>query len=311
MLHLTEADVRRLLPMERALELVELGFRHLAAGRAANHPRRRLQLNSSAMLHYMAALDLETGYLGAKLYTTHPRTGAHFVVLLYGAGGEPLAFLDANALGQIRTGAATGVATRYLARPDARVIGLLGSGFQARTQLEAVAKVRALSEARVFSRSPENRGRFAGEMSQLLSLPVHPAESAEEAVRGADIVITATTSRDPVLLGRWLEPGMHVNAVGSNQARRRELDAEAVSRAALVVADSIEQAKRESGDLIAAFEQEARGWDHVAELSSVVAGTHPGRRSPQEVTLFKSNGLALEDIAAAAYVFEQARAEVG
>jgi ornithine cyclodeaminase/alanine dehydrogenase-like protein (mu-crystallin family) len=306
MLYLTESQVRDLLPMDRAIDLVEAGLRHWAAGRAENHPRRRLQLGSSAMLHYMTALDLETGYLGAKLYTTHPETGAHFFVLLFSAAGRPLASIEANVLGQIRTGAATGVATRCLARPDAGVVGVIGSGFQARTQLEAVARVRSIRQAKVFSRSPENRAGFAKAMEAALNLPVVPVASAREAAEEADIVITATNARDPVLAGEWLEPGMHVNAVGSNHARRRELDAEAVRRADLIVADSVEQARAESGDLIQAFETQGGRWEAVVELRDVVAGTAPGRSRIDQITLFKSNGLALEDIAVAGYLYEQA-----
>ena len=306
MLSLSEAQVRELLPMDRAIELVEAGLRHWAAGRAQNHPRRRLQHESSAILHYMTVVDLETGYLGAKLYTTHPRTGAHFFVLLFSWDGRPLASIEANALGQIRTGAATGVATRLMSRPGSRVAGVIGSGFQARTQLEAVARVRTIGEARVYSRDEQKRGRFAAEMQAALGLSVIAADSARRAVDGADIVITATNARDPVLLGEWLNPGTHVNAVGSNHARRRELDAEAVRRSGRIVADSIDQAQMESGDLIAAFEAGAGKWSDVLELADVVAGRVAGRTSDDQVTLFKSNGLALEDIAVAGWLYEQA-----
>ena len=311
MLYLTESQVRQLLPMDKAIELVEGGFLHLAAGRARNHPRRRLQLETSAMLHYMAAVDTESGYLGAKIYSTHPKGGAHFLVLLYALDGRPLALIEANALGQIRTGAASAVATRRLANPEASIVGLIGAGFQATTQLEAVALVRRLSEVRVYSRSESNRRQFAENMSKALRLPVAPVHSAEQAIRGCHIAITATTSRDPVLLGNWLSPGTHINAVGSNQARNRELDGAAVNRAALVVTDSIEQAKLESGDLIAAFENEQGRWERVVELADVLSGRHPGRRNKDEVTLFKSNGVALEDIAVAGYVYHQALANSG
>src|SRR5712692_7308291 len=305
-LHITESDVRRLLPMEKAIELVESGFLHLASGEAQNHPRRRVQCGASATLHYMAAVDLAFGYLGAKIYSTHPQTGAYFTVLLYAADGRPLASIEANALGQIRTGAASGVATRLLARPEAAVVGVIGSGFQAETQLEALALVRRVREIRVFSRSAENRNRFASEMGRRLGVPVAAAETAEEAIHGCDIAVTATSARDPVLMGDWLAPGCHVNAVGSNHARRRELDAAAVGRASLIVADSVEQARMESGDLIAAFEQGAGNWDQVVELADVLSGKHPGRRAATDVTLFKSNGLALEDIAVAGYVYQEA-----
>lgn len=301
MLSLTEEQVRALLPVDQAIELVEAGLRHWAAGRAQNHPRRRLQLGASATLHYMTAVDLETGYLGAKLYTTHPQTGAHFYVLLFSSDGRPLASMEANALGQIRTGAATGVATRHLARAGPQAVGLIGSGFQARTQLEAVARVRPVLEARVYSRSEEHRRQFAAEMQAALGFPVRAVGSAEEAVRGTGIVITATNARDPVLLGEWLEPGMHINAAGSNHARRRELDTAAVGRADLIVADSVEQSRMESGDLIAAFEAGAGRWDQVRELRNLVQ-----RERDDQITLFKSNGLALEDIAVAGWLYEQA-----
>lgn len=306
MLHITESQVRELLPMEKAIELVESAFLHLAGSQAQNHPRRRVQLGSSATLHYMAAVDLATGYLGAKIYPTHPATGAHFTVLLYAADGRPLASIEANALGQIRTGAASGVATKLLARSSARIVGLIGSGFQAETQLEAVARVRGIHEARVFSRSRERREDFAARMTARLGFHVVPVETAGDAIRECDIAITATTARDPALLGEWLRPGTHINAVGSNHARRRELDAAAVGRAALIAADSIEQSKMESGDLIAAFDQGAGGWERVIELADLLSGKVPGRASEDAITLFKSNGLALEDIAVAGYVFERA-----
>jgi len=308
-IHITESQVREFLPMGRALELVETGFLHLAEGKAKNHPRRRLQLGSSATLHYMSAVDTASGYLGTKLYTTHPRTGAHFTVLLYAADGLPLASIEANALGQIRTGAASGVATRLLARPDAAVLGLIGSGFQAETQLEAIALVRSLKEVRVYSRSAENRRRFAEKMSRYLPLAVQPVETAEKAIRGCDIVVTATNARDPVLLGEWLEPGMHINAIGSNHFLRRELDAAAVLRATLVVVDSIEQAKMESGDLIAAYDPAGAEWERVVELADLLSGKcAPAPESG--ISLFKSNGLALEDISVAGYVYEQALAKM-
>lgn len=294
--------------MEKAIELVEAGFLHLAAGRVRNHSRQRLQLDTSATLHYMAAVDLASGYLGIKVYSTHPQTGAHFTLLLYAADGRPLASIEANALGQIRTGAASGVATRRLARPDAAVVGLIGSGFQAESQLEAVAKVRQVREVRVFSRSAERRKQFAAGMSASLGLPVTAVETAERAIRGCHIAITATNARDPVLHGEWLEPGMHLNAIGSNHARRRELDVAAVNRASRIVADSVEQSKIESGELIAAFEQHPGGWERVAELADVLAGEAPGRQAEDDITLFKSNGVALEDTTVGGYVYQQAMA---
>jgi ornithine cyclodeaminase/alanine dehydrogenase-like protein (mu-crystallin family) len=295
MLHLTEADVAALLPMEQAVRLVEDAFRTLAAGESQNQPRRRLVLPGGAMLHQLAGAW--GGYFGTKIYSTHPRHGAHFHVLLYDAAtGRPLAFLEANRLGQIRTGAASGVATRLMAREDASVLAVIGTGFQAETQVAAVRCVRNITETRVWSRSPERRASFAGRFGAVAP------ESAEAAVRGADIVCTITYAKDPVLDDAWIAPGCHLNAAGSNNPQRRELPAELVLRTQIVAVDSREQARYESGDLLLA----GLDLDGVVELEEIAAGRRPGRTSPAGVTIFKSNGLGVQDVAAAAYVYEQA-----
>ncbi len=305
---LSEADVRAVLTMPVALDAVEQAFRHLAEGKAVLHPRRRFALPEKVFLHYMAAADTETGYAGLKIYTS-ARGSARFLTPLYRTRtGELVALLEADYLGQMRTGAASGVATKYMARPDAATVGILGTGLQARTQLEAVAAVRPLASVRAFSRNPERRAQFAREMTERLHLPVYPAGSAEEAVREAEIVITATNASTPVLLGRWLAPGTHINAIGANFPQKRELDEEAVRRAGIIAVDSREQAMLESGDLLAVFGgREASAWLAVRELADIVAGHAPGRTSARQVTLFKSNGVALEDIAVAACVVELAQ----
>lgn len=307
MIHITEQQVRETLTMAKAIELLEDGFRRLGQGRAVNHPRRRVRLENGAMLHYMAAGDNDSGFLGGKVYATNPRTGAHFVVLLFDPSGSPAATIEADLLGQVRTGAASGVATRYMARKEAATLGMIGSGYQARSQLEAVAEVRKLSRARVYSRSAENRGRFAREMSERLGLAIDPVDSAEKAVREADIVVTITNSRQPVLEGEWLPAGCHVNAAGSNRAKRREIDARTMERAAVIAADSVEQAKIEAGDLIQAADEGRLDWGKVSELSAIISGRIPGRTSDQDITLFESQGLAIEDLAAAEYVYQQVR----
>jgi len=219
-----------------------------------------------------------------------------------------VALLEADYLGQMRTGAASGIATKYMARADATTAGIIGTGLQARTQLEAIAAVRQLSSVRAYSRNPERRAQFAREMTERLQLPVYPAGSAEEAVREAEIVVTATNSSTPVLLGRWLAPGTHVNAIGANFPQKRELDEEAVRRAGIIAVDSREQAMLESGDLLAAFGGlEASAWMVVRELADIVAGRVPGRTDARQVTLFKSNGVAVEDVAVAARVVELAQ----
>jgi ornithine cyclodeaminase/alanine dehydrogenase-like protein (mu-crystallin family) len=209
----------------------------------------------------------------------------------------------------MRTGAATGVATKYLANSNARSLGIIGTGYQARTQLEAVAAVRRLERVRAYGRDSERRAKFCREMSARIGVTVEPVNSGEEAVRGADIVITATSATQIVLEGEWLAPGMHINAMGANWPQKRELDAAAVTRSDVVAVDSIEQAKMEAGDLIQAFGDDASRWETVRELSGIVAGKIPGRAGANQITLFKSIGIATWDVAAAARVFELAVAQ--
>jgi ornithine cyclodeaminase/alanine dehydrogenase-like protein (mu-crystallin family) len=303
---LTEADVRSLLTMPIALEVVEDSLRRQGEGQLILQPRHRLKMPDNGLLHYMAAADPVGGYIGMKLYT-NVRGVTRFVVPLFrSATGEMAALIEADALGQIRTGAASGVATKYLANSNARSACIIGTGYQARTQLEAVAAVRRLERVRAFGRDPERRAQFCREMSARIGVPVEPANSGEEAVRGADIVITATSATKIVLEGAWLAPGMHINAMGANWPQKRELDAAAVSRSDVVAVDSMEQAKMEAGDLIQAFREDAARWETVRELSAIVAGKNPGRDNANQITLFKSIGIATWDLAAAVRVFELA-----
>ncbi len=302
-LFLSESDVQDLLPMERALELVEQSFRAADAGRAENKPRERIFLPETS-LHYMAAALPEENLMGMKIYTIGPSSWRFLVVLFRASDGALLALIEADHLGRIRTGAASGVATKFLARPDAARLALLGAGRQARTQLEALARVRSLATVRVFSRDEKRRGDFCREMRERLGIDVAPAETAEAAVRSADVVVTATTSRQPVLRGEWLLPGAHVNAIGANMANRRELDDSALARAGLLAVDSIEQSRQESGDLIQGLKN--RDWQSVVELREIVAGRRPGRTAADEITVFKSNGIALWDVAVAGEVYRQA-----
>ncbi len=304
MLYLAEEDVRALLPMTEAIRLMRETFQALAGETAQNLPRRRLLIPSGAVLHSMAGAC--GAYFGAKVYATHPKHGAHFVFLLYDSDtARPLALIEANWLGQIRTGAASGLATGLLARPDAGRIGIIGTGFQARSQLEAMLAVRKVDTVRIFSRTEERRRRFAAECAAF-GVEVVAASTAREAVAGADIVVTATWAKDPVLEDEWIGPGVHINAVGSNNARRRELPAGLVRRADLIVVDSLEQSRIESGDLLLALEPAQWNDPRLVELKEVVIGK-AGRRSASDVTVFKSNGLGVEDVAAAGFVYQQAR----
>lgn len=308
MLFLGESDVRRLLSMDSALELVERAFLSLAQGTAFNQPRRRVIVPQGATLHVMAAADAASGYLGAKIYSTSRETARFLFLLFRSDTGEPLAQIGADYLGQVRTGAASGVATRHMASEEAAVLAVVGTGKQARTQVQAIARVRKLRQVRVFSRDAERRAAFAAWVTQEIGIPAQAAESARQALEGAQIAVTATTSRQPVVCGEWLEQGMHLNAIGSNSAVYCELDDAAVARAEVIVTDSLEQARLESGELIAAFENRPEEWSRVRELCRVVSGEQPGRESSRQITLFKSNGIALEDVAVGGFVYEQALA---
>ena len=306
-LHISEAEVREVLNMPLAIEAVEEISRKQALDEVVVHPRRRFELPGGGFFHYMAAADYSRGFLAMKQYT-YVRGKLCFLVPLYEmATGDLLTLIEADYMGQLRTGAASGVATRYLARKEARVAAIIGTGGQARTQLEAVAAVRKLESVRAYGRDATKREKFCKEMSERLGIPVLPSASAGEAARGADIVSTATTTSLPVLSGADLTPGVHINAIGANHAHKRELDDEAVASADVIVVDSVEQSRQEAGDLIIAFHGDEICWTGVKKLSDVVAGKTSGRTSDAEVTLFKSNGIASWDLAVAMKVYALAR----
>jgi len=305
-LFLREADVATLAGMDDVIDAVERGFREYGAGRAVNRPRQRVAVDGGT-LYVMAAGLPAWGVFGLKSYAV-TRGGRRVIALLYSAeDGQLLAVMEAEELGRLRTGAASGVATRYLARADAGAVGILGTGFQARTQLQAIARVRPVALVKAYSRTPARREAFAEEMVDALGAEVVAVDSAEEAVADVDIIVTITSAREPVLRGAWLRPGVHVNAAGSNTAGRRELDAEAVGRAARVVVDARDQAMIEAGDLLGPVETGGLSWDQVEELGPIVAGSAPGRRSDDEVTLFESQGIALEDVATMHLIYTRAR----
>ena len=306
-LHIRESEVRAVLDMPAALEAIEEISRKQATGEVVVHPRRRFELPGGGFFHYMAAADYSAGFVAMKQYT-YVRGVLRFLVPLYEMrSGDLLALIEADYMGQLRTGAASGVATNFLARKDAKIAGIIGAGGQAKTQLEAVANVRNLASVRVFSRNSAKREAFAQEMSQRLGLRVDPVASAAEAVRDADIVCTATTTSNPVVHGADLARAVHINAIGANHANKRELDEEAVASADVIVVDSVEQSRQEAGDLIMAFHGDEICWTGVKKLSEVVAGKTTGRTSDGEVTLFKSNGIASWDLAVAMRVYSAAK----
>jgi ornithine cyclodeaminase/alanine dehydrogenase-like protein (mu-crystallin family) len=304
---LSENDVREVLTMDLALAAVEEGLRKLALDEAQNIPRGRAQTDH-AMLHLMGAAAKTLGHLAYKAYGTSRRGASFHVGLFDGKTGELQALIQADYLGQVRTGAASGVATKYMARPDASQVGVYGSGGQARTQLQAVCKVRKIRGVHVFSPNAERRERFAREMSELCQVDVEAVSRPESVARDKDVVITATTSPEPVLSGNWLSEGTHINAVGSNMLTKAELDATAVRRCDSIVVDSKEQARLEAGDFVQVLDEGLLKWSDVHELGQVIVGRFVGRAHPQDVTLFKSVGIAIEDLAVAAKVYAAARA---
>ena len=308
-LHIDESEVRQLLTMPMAIDAVEDISRKQGQGRVFIHPRRRFQLGDGGFFHLMAALDKESGYVATKQYT-YVKGNLCFLVTLFSATtGELLALIEADYLGRLRTGAASGVATKYLAQKGARSAAIIGTGGQAETQLEAISCVRLLDSVFVYGRNPERRKQFCRAMSERLSIDVYPMESAAAAVRDAKIASTATTSSHPVLTAADLPPGIHINAIGANHAHKQELEAAAVTKADLIFVDSLEQSKQEAGDLIIPFQNEPQRWHDVHDLAQLVVGQAPGRTSDTQITLFKSNGIAAWDLAVAVKVYDLAKSK--
>lgn len=308
-LFLSEAEVRQLLTMDLALAAVEAAHRAHALGRAIDIPRQRTRV-PTASLHILQGALLDegaNGVLGYKAYTAS-KAGARFLVHLFDAAdGKLQAVIEADFLGMMRTGAAGGIAAKYLARPAASVVGMIGAGWQAQGQLEALCKVRPIRQVRLYARNADKCRLASADFSRRFGVEVVPVDSAEAAVRGSEIVVTATTSGTPVVFGDWIEPGAHVNAVGSNALVRRELDEKAVGKAALVCVDSRATALRESGDLLPALEKGRLHEGQFTELGEIVAGIRPGRGDDQAITLFESQGMAIQDLALARRLLEMAQ----
>jgi ornithine cyclodeaminase/alanine dehydrogenase-like protein (mu-crystallin family) len=305
---LRESDVRALLTMPDTVACVEAAMKAQGRAQARNQPRQRIKLPRGT-LHMLAGADLtgeSGGYVGVKAYTSF-REGNRFLTMLYSAeNGRLLAIVESDYLGMMRTGAASGVATKYLARADADVLAIFGTGWQARGQVLAIAAVRDLRQVRVFSRDAGHRQKFIEELSGELSAELVSCESPAEALDGALIVATATTARDPLFPSDAVVDGTHVNAAGSNSLIRREIDERLVRRAGLVVVDSRSEAREECGDLLIPVERGWLDWELLPEMSAILAGQARGRQSDAEITLFESQGLGLQDVAAAAHVYRRA-----
>jgi ornithine cyclodeaminase/alanine dehydrogenase-like protein (mu-crystallin family) len=298
-LYLSEQDVDGLLGPADAVAAIEECFARMARGAVELMPRERLPLPEGS-LAVMAAADTELGFAGTKCYVSTGE-GARFAVLLFHADEPELAaVIDANRLGQLRTGAASAVAAKHLARPEATTLGVIGCGWQAESQVACIREaLPSITTVVAYCRTPKSLRDFCKRTGAT------PAEDHREAA-AQHIVVTATTSRDPVLRGDWLATGTLVCAMGANVARHRELDNKVIERAAFVCCDSRAQARRESGDLIDPIEAGVLDWLEVHELQEVVAGEVEGRADPEDIVVFKSNGLAAWDIALAAVAFERA-----
>jgi alanine dehydrogenase len=304
---LRESDVEQLLTMPLAIELIERVHREYSTGNAIDVPRERTRLPKAA-LHILQGAVPSAGIFGYKAYTSS-REGVRFIVYGFSAErGNLDVIVEANRLGMMRTGAAGGVAAKWLARADAKVVGVFGSGWQAEGQIEALAQVRKLERVKVFSRNAGKLAAFCERMATKLKVAVVPAATAEDAVRGSDILVTITTSATPVFPGEAVAPGTHINAAGSNSLLRQEIDEATVRKCSPIVVDSRPSAIKEAGDLLPALEKGRLHAGALTELGEVIAGLRPGRTSPEQVTLFESQGMAMQDLIIAAELLKLARA---
>lgn len=305
-LYLREEEVRQVLSMPLAIEAVASAHRSHAQGLAQDLPRNRVRTPRSA-LHVLQGGLVPEGVVGYKAYTSSREANRFLVHLFSAENGRPLAVIEANYLGMVRTGAASGVATRCLARPESRVAGVFGAGWQAWGQIEALCAVRDFEKIKVYARNRDKLAQFCADMTLALGREVVPARDARETVAGSDVVTTITTASVPLFDGDWLEPGCHVNGAGSNALIRRELDESALRRCQVVCVDSRAVATKESGDLLPLLEKGRLSEGQLVELGEILVGVRPGRTSGEQITLFESQGMAIQDLAVAAHVLGLAR----
>lgn len=306
-LFLSEADVKQLLTVDMALEAVESAHRDLSLGQAIDTPRARSRLPQTVLHILQGALPAQ-GVLGYKAYTSN-KSGNRFLVHLFDAAtGLHKAVIEADYLGMIRTGAVSGVAAKWLARPDATVAGVFGSGWQAEGHVRAICRALPLECVKVFGRKADKLRDFCARMSEATGTTVVPAASAEDAVRGSDLVGTVTTAAQALFDAEWLEPGAHINAAGSNALIRQELSEAAIRKCELITVDSVPTALAEAGDLLPLLEKGRLHSRQLVELGEVIVGRHPGRASAEQITLFESQGMAIQDLAIALRVLAAAQA---
>jgi len=306
-LFLTENDVKTVLTVEMAMAGVESAHRDLALGQAIDTPRARSRLPQTVLHILQGALPAQ-GVIGYKAYTSN-RSGNRFLVHLFdAASGSLLAVIEADYLGMMRTGAASGVAAKWLARPDSTVAGVFGAGWQAEGHVRAICAALPLERVKVFSRRSERLTAFCTRLSAETGVEIVPATSAEETVRGSDLIGTVTTAAQPLFDAEWLEEGAHINAAGSNALIRQELSEATVRRCNLVTVDAVATALAEAGDLLPLLEKGRLQARQLVELGEVIVGRHVGRQNASEITLFESQGMAIQDLAVALRVLEAAKA---
>jgi ornithine cyclodeaminase len=306
-LFLSEDDVKKLLTVAMAMEAVESAHRDLALGLAIDTPRARSRLPQTVLHILQGALPAQ-GVIGYKAYTSN-RSGNRFLVHLFdAASGRLRAVIEADYLGMIRTGAVSGVAAKWLARPDSTMAGVFGAGWQAEGHVQAICAALPLERVKVFSRHADKLQAFCQRLSEQTGVAVVPAVSAEETVRGSDLLGTVTTAAQPLFDAEWLEEGVHINAAGSNALIRPELSEAAVKRCALVAVDSVPTAVAEAGDLLPLLEKGRLHPRQLVELGEVIVGRHAGRTSVEQITLFESQGMAIQVLAVALRVLAAAEA---
>ena len=306
-LFLTENDVKTVLTVEMAMAGVESAHRDLALGQAIDTPRARSRLPQTVLHILQGALPAQ-GVIGYKAYTSN-RGGNRFLVHLFdAASGGLLAVIEADYLGMMRTGAASGVAAKWLARPDSTVAGVFGAGWQAEGHVRAICAALPLERVKVFSRRSERLAAFCTRLATETGVDIVPGSSAEETVRGSDLIGTVTTAAQPLFDAEWLEEGAHINAAGSNALIRQELSEAAVRRCSLVTVDAVPTALAEAGDLLPLLEKGRLQARQLVELGEVIVGRHGGRQNVSEITLFESQGMAIQDLAVALRVLEAAKA---
>ena len=302
-LFISESEISKITNMQMALDCIEDAFQAFSRGEIYNFPRYRLP-TSEGKYNFMSASWIKKGFAANKSYVSH-KNGIDFNVMLYDASGKGLiAIIQANLLGQIRTGAASGIATKYLSKKNSKVFGIVGSGYQSQTQLESVINVRDIKEIYVYSRDKNNRELFSNKMSEKLGISINPINYQEFINIDFDILTTVTNSITPVITKEMLTSGMHINAAGNNSWEKSEVDIDVISYSEHIICDEIEQAKIECGELMKAFEKGVFNWEESFSLSEIVSGKHKLRNNDTDITVFESQGLALEDLAMAIEIYK-------